>query len=139
MMRPSINLNTMQRFSAELARQGHLRVVTRGGYEVKEWHERQEENTELIPIEATVVVDNRKKRLTYTANGRRYLNVVSDFDLLLFDPTECHDRDCMPDVLGAIHCVREGRYPDIKHCNKNYLRNDTTEGVAVDTSALKNY
>lgn len=129
----------MQRFNADVARQGYMQVVTRGGYEVKEWHQRQEPDTELVPIEATIVINGRCRKLTYTHSGRRYFNAVSEYDLLLLDPAECHDRDCMPDVLGAIRCVREGRYFLIKYYNKNYMVNVITEGVATDTSALKNY
>lgn len=129
----------MQRFNAEIARQArHMQVVTRGGYEVKGWHVRHEPNSELIPIEATLIVDGEEQTMTFTANGRRYINVISEYDLLLLDPAEVHDRDCMPDVMGAIQCVREHRYEDIKRCNKNNMVRHIEDGVAVDTSAFKN-
>lgn len=129
----------MQMFDEKLARMENKRVVTRGGHVVAEWHKRRDKHAELIPIVATIVIQGVPEEMTFTANGRRYINVESEYDLGIEEVKSKEKRDCMPDVLGAIRCVREGRYSDIKRCNKNYLRNDTTEGVAVDTSALKNY
>lgn len=129
----------MQMFDEKLARMENKRVVTRGGHVVSEWHKRRGKHAELIPIVATIVAHGVPEEMTFTANGRRYVNVESEFDLMIEEVKNREKPDCMPDVLSAIRCVREGRYSDIKHHNKNYLRNDTTRGVAVDTSALKNY
>ena len=129
----------MQMFDEKLARMENKRVVTRGGHVVAEWHKRRDKHAVLVPIVATIVIQGVPEEMTFTANGRRYINVESEFDLMIEDVKNREKLDCMPDVLGAIRCVREGRYSDIKHHNKDFLRYDPTKGVAVDTSALKNY
>lgn len=126
-------------FDEKLARMENKRVVTRGGHIVAEWHKRRGKHAELIPIVATIVVQGVPEEMTFTANGRRYVNVESEFDLMIEEVKNREKLDCMPDVLGAIRCVREGRYSLIKYCNKNNMVNVITEGVATDTSALKNF
>ena len=126
-------------FDEKLARMENKRVVTRGGHVVAEWHKRRGRHAELIPIVATIVVHGVPEEMTFTANGRRYINVESEYDLGIEEVRTKEKHDCMPDVLGAIRCVRERRYGDIKNHNKDYLLYNPYQGVAVDTSALKNY
>ena len=71
----------MQMFDEKLARMENKRVVTRGGYIVSEWHKRRGKHAELIPIVATIVIQGVPEEMTFAANGRRYINVESEYDL----------------------------------------------------------
>lgn len=104
------------------------KVVTRDGREVVKLEVVKDPKESLWATEVTIKDPNdKRKRLTYMVNhnGRRYLNIRSDDDILIEvvmtdkRVAEEGERECMPDVMKAVEAAKRGDMAGVRSGNKD--------------------
>lgn len=96
---------------------------TRDGRKVKEWWFVNRPHETFFPIRAVIEnADGTTEEHPYNRNGRRYINVQSELDLVPYveHKPKGHTKglDTMPDVLKAIRCVRAKDMSGVRSANK---------------------
>ena len=119
------------------------KVVTRDGREVLSW-EVIEDPKETLWATRVKVKDpaDRRRNMTYMVNhnGRRYINVQSDDDILIEVPIRRHNtgvRDCMPDVMKAIEAAKNGDMAGVRSGNKDsgfFRKTGTCDNVYIGSN-----
>lgn len=116
---------------------GKTPLRTRSGLKVQCWRIQKDMPDTFFPIRAIIVHrDGTTEEIAYNYNGRRYINVESDYDLYVDAPVRKKlPYDCMPEPLRAIQCVQAQNYSGIRSANKcsmtqqqNQLRYNYTIG-----------
>lgn len=112
---------------------GKTPLCTRGGHIVLDWFIVENPNETFFPIRALIKLSKRDVELMpYTRSGRRYINVESEYDLMLMGEEEpvsasikkmCKDAwpyDCMPEPLRAIEAVKARDMHGVRSANKEW-------------------
>lgn len=99
---------------------GKTPLRTRSGLKVESWRIQEDVADTFFPIRAVIRHhDGTTEEVMYNYNGRRYINVQSDYDLYVDLPArEKLKYDCMPEPLRAIRCIAEGNLYGVTSANK---------------------
>jgi hypothetical protein len=109
------------------AKPGKTRLETKSGLPVIDWFVVDRPNETFFPIRALIKTSkDRTELIEYNHNGRRFINVESELDLMVAQRRSKRRRvepwpyDCMPEPLRAIAYIRAGEIDKVKLANKNY-------------------
>lgn len=103
------------------------KLRTRGGHKVISWHTVKDSSSTFFPLRAVIEVAKGVTEVhPYNHNGRRYINIESELDLMVAQRRSKRRRvepwpyDCMPEPLRAIAYIRAGEIDKVRLANKNY-------------------
>ena len=112
---------------------GKTPLCTRGGHIVLDWFAVERAAETFFPYRALIKLSKRDVELMpYTRSGRRYINVESEYDLMLMGEEEpvsasikkmykdAWPYDCMPDPIRAIECVKVKDMHGVRSANKEW-------------------
>lgn len=103
---------------------GKTPLRTRAGYKVVKWWLQEDIPDTFFPIRAIIEMpDGTTAEMPFNRNGRRFINVASEFDLYAIPPrhkrrTSDEKLDVMPDVWRTIQCVKIGDLDGVTRANK---------------------
>ena len=117
---------------------GKTPLRTRSGLKVQCWRIQKDIPDTFFPIRAIIEhPDGMTEEIAYNYNGRRYINVESDYDLMVAQRKSKRRRvepwpyDCVPDPMRAIAYIRSGEIDKVRLANKSYST-PTTKGAITN-------
>lgn len=120
------------------AKPGKTRLETKSGLPVIDWFVVDRPNETFFPIRALIKTSkDRTELIEYNHNGRRFINVESELDLVVAKKVKANQKkdkpwiyDCMPDPLRAIAYIRSGEMCRVKLANKDYTSPSTKGDIS---------